>query len=362
MSVGAGDDEIYLEAAKRVFAGARYQAIDEEVKSLAESMVLLEQRSLQKLNQRLLEGGRKIWDTFVELNFARALLLQHNPDIPVSYEPDIGYLRPVDLKIELGAAVYWVQVKNLSLLERENRQFKIIQKIKNAAADIKVSRFFSISLASDFGESDVHKVMGFIVNKATEPQEGVEHWFPNRRKAKAKIEFWSTSNLQLDHLALGISGDLDIVEETGLASGQIGQSLRNAAGAFYWNIDSRTINLVAMDAQTHHDFDICNAIFGAEFQTCSNRGLFSHRENNGLFQQGEFSEKIAGVIDIRRKEETPISNCCFLLYLNEAYEYLVGDLHRLLLFDRIIHCYMFPSNTGNVELPKFGNSGSLNRP
>ncbi len=38
--------------------------------------------------------------------------------------------RPPDFKVEIGGITYWIQMKDLSKLERENRQDKIIQKMK----------------------------------------------------------------------------------------------------------------------------------------------------------------------------------------------------------------------------------------
>lgn len=47
-----------------------------------------------------------------------------------------------------------------------------------------------------------------------------------------------------------------MVEQTGLAKEQIKQSVLNAAGAFDWIADNKTINLVAMDSETHKDINI----------------------------------------------------------------------------------------------------------
>ncbi len=79
----------YLNIARKIFAGTRYKASEEDVKRLADNMALLEKRGLGKLNKRLIEGGRGIWATIAEHNFAVILVSQHCSTIPISYEPDM---------------------------------------------------------------------------------------------------------------------------------------------------------------------------------------------------------------------------------------------------------------------------------
>lgn len=72
--------EDYINIARRIFAGARYQTSDEDVKRLADNMLLLETRGLENLNQRLLDSVKKvskIWETIAEHNLAVLLTSQH---------------------------------------------------------------------------------------------------------------------------------------------------------------------------------------------------------------------------------------------------------------------------------------------
>ncbi|GBD96470.1 MAG TPA: hypothetical protein ENG83_08730 [Nitrospirae bacterium] len=130
----------YLTIARKIFAGIRYEASEEDVKRLADNMALLEKRGLGKLNQRLIDSERGIWATIAEHNFAVILVSQHCSTSSISYEPDIGSQRPPDYKVEIGDITYWIQMKYLSKLERENRQDKIIQQIKRDAKEIKVGK------------------------------------------------------------------------------------------------------------------------------------------------------------------------------------------------------------------------------
>jgi len=321
MSVNIGKFESALEIAKRIFGGTKYHASDEKIKKLAENMILLEQRGLNKLNQNLINNRKKIWDFFAEHNFAIKLLSHLNEDIPISYEPHPGFRRrPIDFKIELGDITYWVQMKKLSTLERENRQDKIIQQIKRETTRINIGKFFSIKLSENFTEADVAGFLKFLEKSANNSEEGVEYVFPDTNQRKAIVEFWSPKNVKPPHLTLRISSDADIVEITGSADNQIRGSLLNAAGAFKWNVDEKNINLVVMDAYRYHDRNICNAVFGTEFLilNSNNPNIFFNRNNDGFFQQCEFSNRVAGVIAMRRKAKEPISDCYFFALYKQS--------------------------------------------
>ena len=102
------------------FMKSAYRASVSEIQKLANNMRMLEERTMTKLNRRLLKSGRNIWDTFSEHNFAVKLISYHNQNVQISYEPDEGLRRPSDFKIVLGGLTYWIQMKRLSNLEREN--------------------------------------------------------------------------------------------------------------------------------------------------------------------------------------------------------------------------------------------------
>jgi hypothetical protein len=125
--------EDYVTIARKIFAGPGYEASEEDIKKLTDNIVLLEKKGLGKLNKRLIDGGRGVWATIAEHNFAVILVSQHCATIPISYEPDIGSQRPPDFKVEIGDIAYWIQMKDLSKLERENRQDKIILLIARAS-------------------------------------------------------------------------------------------------------------------------------------------------------------------------------------------------------------------------------------
>lgn len=87
-----------INIARKIFAGTKYEASEEDVKRLADNMAILEKRGLGKLNKRLIDSGREVWATIAEHNFAVILVSQHCSTIPLSYEPNIGLQRPPDFK------------------------------------------------------------------------------------------------------------------------------------------------------------------------------------------------------------------------------------------------------------------------
>ena len=255
----------YLDIARKIFAGTGYEASEEDVKRLANNMAILEIRGLGKLNKRLIDSGRGVWATIAEHNFAVVLVSRHCSTTTISYEPEIGLQRLPDFKVEIGDIAYWIQMKDLSKLERENRQDKIIQRIKRNAKEVKVGKFFSCVLSDDFKEDCMSELIGFIRDKAASAVEGESFFFTSQNNQKAEIKFWSARKIALSELTLGSAGDLEMVEMTGLVKKQIKQSLLNAAGAFNWEVGQKNINLIVMEADNKEDIDICDAIFGTEY-------------------------------------------------------------------------------------------------
>jgi len=188
--------------AATVFEAANYSATDEEINALAANMEVLELRGLSKLNQRLLQGGRKVWDTFTEHNFASKMARHHAPEVPILYEPPDGLRRPPDFKIEIGGTIYWVQIKSLSNPERENRQARIVAGIRDAAKAIEIGKFFGVELAGDFAEGDVLALVEAVAQKATMPGDSSHNPFPPAGTTRATFDGWQPNKTTLSHLTL----------------------------------------------------------------------------------------------------------------------------------------------------------------
>ena len=366
-----GSMEDYVSIARKIFEDSCYRASDEDVKRLADNMALLEKRGLGKLNKRLISAKKhfKIFETIAEHNFAVTLVSRHSSTILISYEPDIGSPRPPDFKVEIGKITNWIQMKDLSKLERENRQNKMIQQITRAAKEIKVGKYFSCLLSDDFKEDCMPELINFIKDKAASAAEGESFVFTGKNNQKAEIEFWSAVKIALSELTLGCAGDLEMVELTGLAKEQIKQSLLNAAGAFNLEVVPQNINLIVMEADNKEDIDICDALFGTEYEITSKNSHSWSRKDDGLFGKSEFSKKVAGVIAMKRKPEkwklssedeisveslakkynltpaqykeqiqhqSPIANYYLILYMNNNFKHFLEDIKKLLSFDKIV--------------------------
>jgi hypothetical protein len=343
-----------LVVSRKIFEGTRYTASDEDIRDLSRNIILLEQRGLTKLNQRLVESGKKVWDTLVEHNFAVSMVSVLDPSVSICYEPTEGLQRPPDFKITKNAITYWIQIKNLSRLERENRQGKIIEEIGRQIEAIKIGKFLGCDLAEDFSQNNIAGLIAYISQIATRANEGEEFIFGNEASPKAKLEFWLPNRISLSHLSLGVSGDIDMVDQTGFAKEQIKQSVRNASGAFDWSANEKNINLVGMDSESQKDIDVCDALFGTEFEGCRAGRHVWRRDLDGLFKNHPFNERIVGIIALRKKNKlVPISTYKMSFFLNEAFKNFEDYLMNLFPFEQIIRYNMRPP----MGFQNFGSHG-----
>ena len=375
--------EDYINIARRIFDGTRYEASDEDVKRLADNMLLLEKRGLSKLNEKLITSGRNVWFIIAEHNFAVLLASQLCSTIPIPYEPD-GLKRPIDFKVEIGGVTYWLQMKKSSKPERENQQEKMIRKIEEAAKQIKVGKFFGCQLSDNFKEDCLKEFITFIKDKAESASEEDSFRFTGKNNEKAGVNFWSPGRTALSELTLCYDGDPDMVEITGQDSQQIRGSLFNAVGAFTWEADERNINLIVMEADNKRDIHIYDALWGTEYFNVIGNKLFLSRKNDGLFADSEFNGKVVGVIATKRKPERdekisslspeevvrrlspqlkkvsdnmtpeeikktlewkslgPIAAYSLNLYLNDRFKYLLETTKNILGFDKVVYCNMRP--------------------
>jgi hypothetical protein len=343
----------YQELSQKVFTNAKYPASDYEIRALAKNMKLLDKHGLDKLNKRLLESTKKVQDTLAEHNFAVKLILHRGKKIGVRYEPD-EKVPPPDFEVVIEDKTYWIQMKKLANLERENRQNKIYDKITLLAKNIQVGMFFGCELTEQFSENDIEGLIYFLKQQATNPEVGKTYFYPNVDEVKAVVDFWNPNKTKLQSLTLGIGGNIDVVEVTGLAQKQIKNSLKKASYAFKWDVSSDSINLIAMDADNHDDIDLCNAIFGTEFEKIDLTGKHHtwSRKKDGFFCFPEFSKKVAGIIMLRSKLREPVSNYYSMLYINERFKDRLDELGILLDFDKVISFNIrHPMGKGNFDLP-----------
>ncbi len=67
-------------------------------------------------------------------------------------------------------------------------------------------------MSDDFKEGCLPELINFLKDRAASAGEGESFLFTSKNNQKAKIEFWSPTSVDLQHLTLGIAGDMDVVE------------------------------------------------------------------------------------------------------------------------------------------------------
>lgn len=345
--------------AKEVFEKAGYETTQEEIKKFGDNIAILDGRGLGQLNQRLQQGGRRVWDTIAEHNFAVDLVSQHR-SAQVEYEPS-ELSPPPDFKIQLNDITYWVQMKNSSALERENRQNRIIEQMRRSLEKVPIKKFFGCDLSAQFidnaEEEDVELLTKFISEAASDGTEDKVHSCLLNNIKVAEVTFWYPQKIPLLGLSYGASGDLEMENITGFAKEQIKKSLIKATKAFGWEVSRNVINLIALDADRQDDIDLCDAIFGTEFDWAQGDRSGWSRQDDGFFHDNEVSKKILGVIILKKKERTQISGYEAMLYINDAFKDRLDDIKDFLPFTKIVYRNMRPKmGEGNFK-PAMNSDG-----
>ena len=106
-----------------------------------------------------------------------------------------------------------------------------------------------------------------------------------------------------------------------------------------------------MDADKHEDIDICDAVFGTEFEMFSRNRHSWSRKKDGFFLMPDFSNKVAGVIALKSKKWSPVSDYYATLYVNDGFKDRSSDFNKLLSFSNVIHFKMRPPmGKGNFDI------------
>ena len=289
----------WIAVASEIFGRTKYVPDSGDVVSIAESMALVELAGLRRLNERLTHANRKVFDTIAEVNLA-VMLIRHLGASGIEYEPPNYGRRPIDFRITQQDSVLNLQMKRFGDLERDNRRAAIYERIRQKSAEIDVPKIFGISLKEEFSEVHVESLVRMLEVVAPNAFEGQSYDFRVGDVTLAGVEFWLSKSKYLSHLTLGAASDAGVVSVTGLASDQLRASLRNAAGAFNFQVDAKNLNLVVAESDRHHDIDICEACFGTEEEIVANGRHGWHRIGDGAFAEAGISEKVVGLVALRR--------------------------------------------------------------
>ncbi len=297
----------YITKAKQILHAVKYEydVADVDAKKLAENMESLAKRGLCKFNDRLLDVKSNVnvlGATITEHNFAVMLISILDPTTTIEYEPD-GFNSPPDFKFEIEGVTCCIQVKRLSMLKRENIQRNLIKRIAKNAKQVEVGKYFTCMLADGFNEACLDALMDFIRENAKHAPEGKAFVFKGACGEMAEIKFWLPSEKTLSELTFCCAGDLDSVDITGLDVNQMRESFTKAAKPFKKNTNDQNINLIAVEADAKDDIDICDALFGSEYEWAAGDKESWARKSDGLFKVADFSKRVSGVIVMKRMEK-----------------------------------------------------------
>ncbi|MGG0940593.1 hypothetical protein ABHN11_31790 [Brevibacillus centrosporus] len=140
----------------------------------------------------------------------------------------------------------------------------------------------------------------------------------------------------LPHLILGIAGDLEFRNITGVAETQVKASLKKAIGAFEWENSPQRINLIAMEADNYEDIDIATAVFGTEKYVIQGSTRRFVRDTDGFFEDPNYCSKLCGVIALRRVDGRLITGYKKTLFINERFLPMVDQVKQMVDIEKVI--------------------------
>ncbi|MEK4045919.1 hypothetical protein NSU18_20000 [Paenibacillus sp. FSL H8-0048] len=302
---------------------------------------MLSMHGLGKLNDILYNNTknsiRNYTDFIAEHNFG-AELIRYNRSIAssIAYEP-ASFKRPPDFVINKNDVFFYIQMKKLSESERENKQRKLIDSIKRSFKNITIGKFVSLSLSEDFNSKDANLFSSFLRESVETLPDNTDLQFPPTGSPKIVYSLYPPNKIELQHLTVGTSGNLEWIETTGEAEQQVKNSLSKAIGAFLWDSDEKNINIIAMEADRYDDIDISQAVFGTEkFLFYRNGSRAWTRHNDGFFNNPNHSQKICAVLALRRISHTLISRYKKTLFINERHLEMIDQVKSVIDIDKIL--------------------------
>ncbi|WP_240420265.1 hypothetical protein [Paenibacillus periandrae] len=340
-------DEFFLKDAQLVFERTIYNDSQQDIEMLRNNMVLLYEHGLEKVNRKLIENcknsSRNIWDFLDEHNLAVEVLKTIDKSITIEYEPD--YLDgTVDFVLTGDKTEYYLQVKNLSDSERQNRRKKTIETIKKELMKIKVGKFICIQFSENFIEADVQPFIETIKQRNSF-QDNTNNYYPNEEMVRALYSFLSPNISVFEHLKIGTTSDLNMVNVSGEDRKQIYNSLLKAAKSFTWMASANKLNFIVMEADNHYDIDISESVFGVErFHYYSNGKRSWSRDETGFFYNSEYRNHVVGVIALRRREKSPVSSYSKTLFINEMFLEQVNQINLIINIDRCFRYNQLPEH------------------
>ncbi len=284
--------------------------------------------NLETLIKRLENSGRNILDTLVEVNFAASVITSLKHHIEIYYEPDIGLPRPPDFQIINNETTFWIQIKNPSRLAREDRQSKIMQEIQLALSNIPIKLLCSCEISDKMVIKQIPTFVEYIKNTVSSKDFRINkaYSYLSIEDPLVVVKFcYPAQKNEIEHLTLLTCSDLPnkgeyMIDVTGLDKKQIQDGLCNAAGAFSWEPNINTINLIAICIEQDHQCDaLFEAVYGTEGLIVKEKDSYLFRKADGFFLKSE-AKNVVGIIALQRQENSIITPYNLFLLMNESYE------------------------------------------
>lgn len=317
----------YIELAEKIIGAIK---TGDEIEVLAELLQTADGKNMRPLIERLITDRRNLSSTLTELNFAvDAIECLEGMDSTIIYEEEQEAGAP-DFKIVIDDITLWIQVKRFKILKFDNIQRKIVEKIKIEAQKIPVGSFFSLGLSDELSFSDIEGILEFMRRTVfLENPYGKQFCYPNNESPIVTIEYYKPSKNNLVHLTLGSTIGLEARWISNDIEEHLKGSFLKAAQSISWDSDNKNINIIVAESSHYDNIDIGNILFGSECVVYP-PGTWK-RQENGLFCENEFSNKIAFVIILRKFEEGLFGKYEKLLFVNEKFRPiapLISELFR----------------------------------
>jgi hypothetical protein len=179
----------------------------------------------------------------------------------------------------------------------------------------------------------------YHISQNLNKKDGEKINYYEKNNVRAEVEFKTPKKPKNDHLVIYYFADIGMVNITDMTKDQVKESLINAAGAFETKSTLDNLNLIVVEML--HDqrqaIDFAAALYGTEYHTFKN-GIRTHRDNDGLYLETDFANKIAGVAVLHRKEAFLTSPYEIAICNNPAYDFL-DPIKDLIKIDKIIERY-----------------------
>lgn len=331
------DNNQKMKSASEMLIANKMNSDEESIQDLQDQITFIDTHGLSEMNFHLSSNARKK-NTFLaaiaEHNFLTKLI-KYNSDTKVQYEPS-ECNRPIDFVYKKSNIKYSIQMKSLSISKRDNIQNKLMNYLKKELTHIKINKYITIHNDIRFKKEDMPEFIGYLNSNIFSFKDNEMYSYPSEIDEKLQFSLFPPNNKNLNHLTLGASSDLLMIDITEESSEQIKGNFEKAIGAFEHDNDNQNINLIVTEANEFDEIDFSQAAYGEEIYDFSTDPTSIRRNTDGFFFKEAYSHKIAGIISAHRLDHTLISSYRNVLYINPHFEDLIDVIKIGVPIDEVL--------------------------